>query len=135
MKELEIEKIFPLALFTSLLREHVQSFRRLEVLQVQFLQKSQQSSSEGLTELIAQFTLATETLQAKKNALRPLLEKLSQFEKTQRQKILMGEAETLLAELETLAQGIQVRHADSFETAPLPPAGLEERLNLYRGMK
>ena len=135
MKESEIEKNFPLLQFTALLRAHVQCFREMDGLQKQVMQKSEQAAIEGLQELIGKFAGAVEALQKQKEELRPLFEQLSKLDTLTRQKLLSGEAEGHMADLEGLAQGIQGRHLSSFEPPhKTPEVGLDNLVNLYRGL-
>lgn len=140
-----------MGVFIELLGRHLQTFRTLEEIQKQALACMQNQGMEGLAALMSRQGEVLQAIGREKAGLRPYLDRWEQLPADERGAHRQGEAGSILAALEAVAQGIQARHQEMFGEDPggagkpdqpgqgaaadtAPPQDLSQTINLYRGL-
>ena len=104
--------------FTGLLAGHLETFRKLEGLQVQALEGMKTQGAEGLAALLAGQQEVLQAIAREKAGLKPYLDAWEKLDPARRGELRKGEAGSILDALEAVAKGIQARHADWFGEEP-----------------
>jgi len=153
---------FPLETFTTLLGQHLETFRELERLQTAALEGVKSQGLEGLTAMLSRQGEILTAIAREKGELRPYLDQWEGLPADVRAKLRSGRPGEILESLESVAKTIQARHQEMFgadEAAgnPAGPAGsqspqgqgtqggedgtaskeqdLSQRIHLYRGLQ
>jgi hypothetical protein len=146
--------------FTGLLAKHLETFRELESLQVKALEGMKSNGLEGLAAMLARQQDVMAAIALEKSGLRPYLDQWESLQTEMRAQLRAGRPGEILQALETVAQGIQARHAEMFgademsgnrsapsaaggakpadgEMAKDPPTApdLSQMINIYRAMQ
>lgn len=141
--------------FTDLLASHLETFRKLEGLQVKALDGMKNQGMEGLAALLASQQEVLVTIAREKAELKPHLDRWEMLQPEVRGQLRKGRAGEILDALETVAQGIQARHQEWFGAEPgdepAPKAGaagqasgkdageaapdLSQTINIYRSLQ
>lgn len=141
--------------FTDLLARHLETFRKLEGLQVKALDGMKNQGMEGLAALLASQQDVLLAIAREKAELKPHLDQWELLLPDIRSRLRKGKAGEILDALETVAQGIQARHQDWFGAepgdAPAPNPGaagqstgkeageaapdLSQTINIYRSLQ
>lgn len=150
-----ISEVFPLEVFTNLLARHLETFRKLEGLQVKALDGMKSQGMEGLAALLASQQDVLLAIAREKAELKPHLDRWELLQPELRSQLRKGKAGEILDALEAVAQGIQARHQDWFGAepgdTPTPKAGsadqtagkdageaapdLSQTINIYRSLQ
>jgi hypothetical protein len=96
----------------------LQTFRKLEGLQVQALEGMKTQGAEGLAALLAGQQEVLLAIAREKAELKPFLDAWEKLDPARRGELRKGEAGDILDALEAVAKGIQARHADWFGDDP-----------------
>ncbi|MEO7424907.1 MAG: hypothetical protein ABI036_06960 [Fibrobacteria bacterium] len=100
--------------FTGLLAKHLETFRELESLQVKALEGMKSNGLEGLAAMLARQQDVMSAIALEKSGLRPYLDQWEGLQSEMRAQLRAGRPGEILQALETVAQGIQARHAEMF---------------------
>ena len=148
--------------FTTLLARHLDTFRKLESLQVKALDGMKNQGVEGLAGLLASQQEVLLTIAREKAELKPHLDQWELLQPAHRALLRQGRPGEILDALEAVAQGIQARHQDWFGEDPgaapaqkkgqasgadaqggagdgkgkdEPPPDLSQTINIYRSLQ